>query len=92
MPLSYETTVRDVSSCIFDSLLPIMGLSYMFQFLDKTALGNTAILGLREDLHLNGAEYSWSSGIYYLGYIVASYPAAILMVRWQVGKTISASV
>lgn len=69
-----------------------MGLSYMFQFLDKTALNSTAILGLREDLHLTGEEYSWSSGIYYFGYLAASYPAAVLMVRWHVGKLISASV
>ncbi|KAG8406578.1 hypothetical protein J3458_020923 [Metarhizium acridum] len=36
--------------------------------------------------------YSWSSGIYYFGYLVASYPAAMLMVRWKVGKVITMSV
>lgn len=69
-----------------------MALSYLFQFLDKSALGFTSILGLREDLHLTGPEYSWSSGIYYFGYLIASYPAAILMLRWKVGKSICASV
>ncbi|TWU72972.1 hypothetical protein ED733_003903 [Metarhizium rileyi] len=69
-----------------------MAFSYLFQFLDKSALGFTAIMGLREDLQLTGKEYSWSSGIYYVGYLVASYPAAMLMVRWKVGKVISMSV
>ena len=69
-----------------------MALSYLFQFLDKSALGFTAILNLRQDLHLTGSEYSWSSAIYYFGYLVASYPAAMLMVRWKVGKSIGVSV
>lgn len=74
------------------SLLPIMGLSYFFQYLDKSALGSTAILGLRKDLHLTGQEYSWSSGIYYFGYLVASYPVGVLMIRWKVGKAITLSM
>ncbi|KAK3191320.1 hypothetical protein K4F52_002530 [Lecanicillium sp. MT-2017a] len=73
-------------------LLPVMAFSYFFQFLDKSALGFTAIMGLRADLHLTGSEYSWSSGIYYFGYLVASYPAAMVMVRWKVGKVITMSV
>ncbi|KID73647.1 uncharacterized protein G6M90_00g002380 [Metarhizium brunneum] len=73
-------------------LLPVMALSYLFQFLDKSALGFTAIMGLLTDLRLTGEEYSWSSGIYYFGYLVASYPAAMLMVRWKVGKVITMSV
>ena len=74
------------------SLLPIMAFSYFFQFLDKTALGATAILGIREDLHLTGSEYSWSSAIYYFGYLVASYPISLMMVRWRVGKSITLSM
>lgn len=74
------------------SLLPAMAISYFFQYLDKSALGSTAILGLREDLHLTGNEYSWSSGIYYFGYLVASYPAGIMMIRWRVGKAITLSI
>ncbi|KAK3192878.1 hypothetical protein K4F52_001235 [Lecanicillium sp. MT-2017a] len=73
-------------------LLPVMAISYFFQYLDKSALGSTAILGLREDLHLTGNEYSWSSGIYYFGYLVASYPAGIMMIRWRVGKAITLSI
>lgn len=74
------------------SLLPIMATSYFFQYLDKSALGSTAILGLRHDLGLSGSDYSWSSSIYYFGYIVASYPAGVVMIRWRVGKAITASM
>ena len=74
------------------SLLPIMSLSYLFQFLDKSALGYTVIMGLRSDLSMTGSQYSWSSGIYYFGYLAASYPVAWLLVRLPVGKTIAISV
>lgn len=74
------------------SLLPVMAMSYLFQFLDKAALGYTAIMGLKTDLSLSGSEYSWASGIYYFGYLAASYPAGMLIVRYPVGKTISVSV
>ncbi|KAL3433245.1 major facilitator superfamily domain-containing protein [Aspergillus tetrazonus] len=73
-------------------LLPIMAVSYMFQFLDKSAMSFTAILGLEEDLHLEGTDYSWASSIYYFGYLAASYPAAILLLRFPVGKMISMSI
>lgn len=69
-----------------------MAVSYMFQFLDKSALSYTAILGLREDLHLSGSQFSWSNSIYYFGYLLASYPAGVLMVRYPVAKTIAASM
>ena len=49
-------------------------------------------MGLRTDLSMTGSEYSWSSGIYYFGYIVASYPVAWLLVRLPVGKTVALSV
>lgn len=69
-----------------------MALSYLFQFLDKSALSYTAILGLRDDLRLTGEEYSWASGIYYFGYLVASYPAGVIMVRSPIGKLIASSM
>lgn len=80
--------LRKVDMC----LLPIMAVSYMFQFLDKSALSFTAIMGLTKELRLVGQEYSWSSSVYYFGYLVASYPFAHLMVRLPVGKVIAASV
>ncbi|SPN97700.1 uncharacterized protein DNG_01213 [Cephalotrichum gorgonifer] len=80
--------LRRIDMC----LLPIMAISYMFQFLDKSALGFTAIMGLRQDLKLSGGDFSWASGVYYIGYLVASYPAGMIMVRYPVAKTIAAAV
>ncbi|KAL3496565.1 hypothetical protein BJX62DRAFT_232234 [Aspergillus germanicus] len=69
-----------------------MAISYMFQFLDKSAMSFTSILGLEGDLDLKGNDYSWESSIYYFGYLAASYAAALLLVRFPVGKMISISM
>lgn len=69
-----------------------MSISYMLQFLDKQDLSFTSILELPGDLHLSGDEFAWASGIYYFGYMIAACPAAMLMVRWHVGKTIAISM
>ncbi|KID74758.1 Major facilitator superfamily transporter, partial [Metarhizium brunneum ARSEF 3297] len=73
-------------------LLPIMAASYMFQFLGTSAIGFTAILGLREDLHLSGTDFSWANSTYYFGFLIAAYPASMIMVRWRVGKMIAVAV
>ncbi|KAK7403324.1 hypothetical protein QQX98_010913 [Neonectria punicea] len=80
--------LRRIDTC----LLPIMAISYMFQFLDKSALSYTAIMGLREDLELQGTDYSWATSTYYFGYMIASYVAGVAMVRYPIGKTITASI
>ncbi|KAJ6785219.1 hypothetical protein PWT90_02953 [Aphanocladium album] len=87
-PEEDKRLLRKIDLC----LLPILAVSYMFQYLDKSALSLTAILGLREDLGVSGSQYSWANSVYYFGYLVASYPAAALMVRLPTGKTIAASI
>ncbi|KAM3502271.1 hypothetical protein MY11210_009118 [Beauveria gryllotalpidicola] len=87
-PEEDKRLLRKIDIC----LLPIMAMCYMFQFLDKSALSLTAILGIREDLGISGSAYSWANSVYYFGYLIASYPAAALMVRLPTGKTIAASI
>lgn len=70
----------------------MLAFSYLFQFLDKSALGFTAVMGLRSDLSLVGQQFSWASGIYYFGFLVASYPAGMIMVRYRIGKALAITV
>ena len=55
-------------------------------------MGYTSILGLRTDLHLVGQDYAWASSIFYFGYLAFSYPAALIMNRFPVGKFLARSV
>lgn len=49
-------------------LLSIVVTTYGLQYYDKAMLGQAALFGLVEDLHLDiGNRYSFSSAIFYLG-------------------------
>ncbi|KAJ5243150.1 uncharacterized protein N7469_001477 [Penicillium citrinum] len=63
-----------------------MVVAYMMAFIDKQTLSYTSLMGLIQDLHLTGNQYSWSSGIFYFGYLFFSYPASLLMVKFPLGK------
>ncbi|GMM42478.1 allantoate permease [Hanseniaspora uvarum] len=64
-PEEEKKLVRKLDLC----LLPIMGLSYSLQFLDKTSIGSAAILGLRTDLKMVGKDYSTASSMFYYAYM-----------------------
>ncbi|CAI7641218.1 unnamed protein product [Penicillium discolor] len=72
-------------------ILPVMFTAYMLQFLDKTALGYTAIFGIQKSLHLVGDEYSWASSAFYFGFLVASYPVSLCFVKLPIAKFLSVS-
>lgn len=49
------------------------------QYVDKTTLSYAAIFGIKDDLHLQGTEYSWLSSIFYFGWLVWAIPSNLLM-------------
>ncbi|KAL2869164.1 major facilitator superfamily domain-containing protein [Aspergillus lucknowensis] len=74
------------------ALIPIMGIVYMMQYMDKVALSQATLLNLREDLNLQGQEYSWTSAIFYFGYLAWSWPSSYLLVRLPLAKYMGISV
>ncbi|KAL4787060.1 major facilitator superfamily domain-containing protein [Aspergillus varians] len=73
-------------------IIPVMGLCYMLQYMDKVTLGYATQLNLRTDLNLHGSEYSWCSSVFYFGYIFWSWPSSYISVRFPLGKYLGASV
>ncbi|KAJ5765471.1 major facilitator superfamily domain-containing protein [Penicillium odoratum] len=73
-------------------LIPLMTILYLLQYLDKTSLGYTAIMGIIEDAKLVGTQYSWVSSFFYVGFLAASPLASILLVKFPVGKVVVISV
>jgi MFS transporter, ACS family, allantoate permease len=74
------------------SLMPLMFVTYMLQYLDKIALGYTAVMGIETATHLRGQQYSWCSSAFYFGYLVASFPGSIGFVKFPLGKYLSTAV
>ncbi|KAL6401426.1 hypothetical protein AUP68_15296 [Ilyonectria robusta] len=67
-------------------LLPLMAFTYILNYIDKVSLSEASIFGIKDDLHLVGQQYSWSSSIFYLGYLVWQYPSSLLMQKLPIGR------
>ncbi|KAG6010376.1 hypothetical protein E4U21_006940 [Claviceps maximensis] len=80
------TTARRVLKKIDRAIIPLLFLTYMLNFMDKTILSSAAVFGLRNDNHLQGQEYSWVAGIFYFGYLAWEYPTSVLIARLPTGK------
>ena len=49
------------------TIAPLLAAVYFLQFLDKTTLSYTAVMGIRTDTHLVGQDYSNLSMLFYVG-------------------------
>ncbi|SCU77251.1 LAMI_0A00320g1_1 [Lachancea mirantina] len=83
-PEADRRLTRKIDMIVF----PTMALVYAAQFLDKTSMSYAAVMGLQKDLKMKGNMYSWSGTSFYLGYLVFEYPAAWLLQRFPLAKTL----
>ncbi|GME36964.1 hypothetical protein OIDMADRAFT_135607 [Neofusicoccum parvum] len=70
-------------------LLPLMWVCYGTQQADKTSIATQATLGLREDTHLVGQQFSWLTTVFYLSYLAFSFPGNFIMQRVHLGRTLA---
>ncbi|TCD62575.1 hypothetical protein EIP91_006725 [Steccherinum ochraceum] len=64
-------------------VVPMLCLMYLLSFLDRVNIGNAALFGLKEDLHLVGNEYNNALVIFFIPYIVFEVPSNTLMKRFK---------
>ena len=62
-PVRLNRLVRKIDFTI----APLLAAVYFLQFLDKTTLSYTAVMGIRTDTHLKGQDYSNLSMLFYIG-------------------------
>ncbi|KNG89070.1 allantoate permease [Aspergillus nomiae NRRL 13137] len=72
-------------------LIPLLFITYMFNFMDKTILSSASVFGLIDDTHLIGQQYSWVSSIFYFGYFFWEVPTNYLIPRLPVAKYLAAN-
>ncbi|KAF4550708.1 Allantoate permease-like protein [Elsinoe fawcettii] len=60
------------------TICPLLAACYFLQFLDKTTLSYTAIMGIRQDTHLVGQDYSNLSMLFYIGFLATEFPTQYL--------------
>jgi MFS family permease len=84
-PITPEEDAR-VKRKVDFMILPYLAVCYAFFYIDKTTLSYAAIFGIREDLDLQGTQYSWLSSIFYFGFLAWAFPTNFLMQRLPIGK------
>ncbi|KAJ3831390.1 major facilitator superfamily domain-containing protein [Lentinula raphanica] len=67
-------------------IMPLMCLMYMMIFADKTALGQSAVLGIQKTAHLDQTQFDWLGSVFYLSYLAFEYPQNLALQRFPVGK------
>ncbi|KAL3477279.1 major facilitator superfamily domain-containing protein [Aspergillus californicus] len=72
-------------------LLPLMCAMYGLNYVDKVAMGWAVLFDFRQDLGLQGTQYSWASSMFYFGYLAAQYPANYILQRYKTARVISIS-
>ncbi|KAL4941184.1 major facilitator superfamily domain-containing protein [Aspergillus oleicola] len=70
-------------------LIPLMGICYIMQYMDKLALTQATLFGLREDIGLVNSQYSWASPVFYFGYFAWSWTSSYLMVQLPLANYLS---
>lgn len=75
------------------TIVPCMIAVYFLQFLDKTTISYTAVMGMRKDTHLVGQDYSNVAMMFYIGFLAAEFPTQYLAQRIsRLGKYLGANV
>ncbi|GGG16123.1 MFS transporter [Rhodococcoides trifolii] len=59
-------------------LLPLMGLLYFFNYLDRVNVGYAA-LRMNEDLGLSSAAYGLGAGLFFIGYFIFEVPSNLML-------------
>ncbi|KAF8575940.1 MFS general substrate transporter [Ramaria rubella] len=61
------------------AMLPLFGLLYCTNFIDKTAVGNAKIAGLSTDLGLKGFDYNIALTLFYVAFIAVEVPSNLAL-------------
>ncbi|KAF7593205.1 hypothetical protein BBP40_011835 [Aspergillus hancockii] len=73
-------------------ILPFLCIGYHIMYVDKQTLGNSAVLGIMGDAHLNSNQYNWLSSIFYFGYLLAEWPQNWALQRFPVAKWLAGNL
>ncbi|EGN95575.1 hypothetical protein SERLA73DRAFT_186666 [Serpula lacrymans var. lacrymans S7.3] len=73
-------------------IMPFMCIMYLITFMDKTTLGEAAVLGILPGAHLNATQFNWLGTIFYFSYLIFQYPQNLALQRFPVGKWMSINI
>ncbi|KAJ6511684.1 MFS general substrate transporter [Mycena vulgaris] len=69
-------------------ILPCFCITQGLAFLDKTALNYANLFGIKGDMHVTTAQFSWFASIFYIGYLVSAEPMTWMLQRYPTGRVL----
>ncbi|KAE8364116.1 major facilitator superfamily domain-containing protein [Aspergillus caelatus] len=90
--IDVEFTDKEASVVRWKIDLIIVPMVTAMKHLTFGILSTAAVYGLRTDLNLKGQQYSWTSSIFYFGYLFWQYPNSIFMQKLPIGKWIGSMI
>ncbi|TFK24302.1 MFS general substrate transporter [Coprinopsis marcescibilis] len=64
------------------ALLPLFTITYVCNYIDRTAIGNARVAGLEEDLGMENIDLNIALTIFYVFYTFADIPSNLLLKRY----------
>ncbi|KAI1211012.1 major facilitator superfamily domain-containing protein [Annulohypoxylon truncatum] len=77
---------RKIRTKIDRRVLPLLCITYAFQFMVKTSMDYCSVYGIFPDYKPHGQDYSWIISIFYFGYLAAEYPSLAIMQKFRLAK------
>ena len=62
-------------------LVPLLGLAYLFNYLDRTSVGFAA-LQMNKEIGLSATQFGWGAGILFFSYCLLEVPSNMMMYRF----------
>lgn len=87
-----EIDMRRLTRKVDIRILPLLLLTYSLQFMDKLALSNASVYGIRDSNNIDDSQYSWVSSIFYFGFLAGQFPLVELAKKYRLGKIAGLSV
>ncbi|KAF9206406.1 hypothetical protein BGZ59_011682 [Podila verticillata] len=63
------------------NLLPLLGILYLFSYLDRVNIGNARLFGLEEAMHLTDTQYNIALASFFVAYCIFEIPSNWILVR-----------
>lgn len=64
-----------------NSLMPILWIMYILNYVDRTNIGNAKIAGMSTDLALDDQRYALALSIFFVGYLLMEVPSNMILSR-----------
>ena len=70
-------------------IVPVVMLSYLLCFLDRTNIGNARLFGLEEELGLTGDQYQVAVAVLFVPYVLIEVPSNLILKKFRPSRWLS---